>query len=85
MIEKAMTDSSGIVRKPNHSMTVCEHGTPCLQGATRSGTIPATRSMWKTARNRPTPTSGSTDRTTFRSNGKRANGRIRASGNMKIR
>ncbi len=44
IVKKATTDSSGIVRKPNHSITVSEHGTPCAQGLILSGITPATSS-----------------------------------------
>ena len=40
-VEKATSDSRGIVTKPNHSMTFSEHGTPCVQGFMPSGITPA--------------------------------------------
>jgi len=45
MAENAATDSSGIVTKPNQSITFSEHGTPCTQGSIFSGMTPATSSM----------------------------------------
>ncbi len=40
MTEKATSDSSGMLRKPNHSIWFRAQGTPCVHGVMPSGISP---------------------------------------------
>ncbi len=46
MMEKAINESIGIVRKPNTSMYLAEQGTPCAHGLALSGMILYWSRLW---------------------------------------
>ena len=46
MIENAINDSIGIVKKPKISIYLAEHGIPIAHGEVLSGIIPNCKRLW---------------------------------------